>query len=342
MSLKRCLSLLVSFAFLGACSPEVGKQYIKPDDIKDIKQDKPIGKYAPPKVDILFVIDDSGSMGSYQAALTKNLPIFLNEFTTKTDINYNIAVINSTCSSRCGNFVGTTKVVNRSTVDGLNILKRNVVVGTGGDTEEKFFDPLVAAFTEPTLSTVNKDFLRKRVPLAVIFLTDAQDQSRQNDAKRTLDFLVKVKDNKPENLLGYGVYIPQWFMNMGCDTDDGNTPGTKISEFLGMVSNANPAGNAKSNSFFLCGNFETKLIAIGQDIANRVGRTFLLNDLPAKGTIEVFYGDAPVPQNESYGWVFDIGRNAVIIGPDFKWDPPGSNRQITVRYEIATTVETRN
>jgi hypothetical protein len=335
MPFKNYCAFIFVLSLIG-CSPEVGKQYIKPDDIKEIKQDKPIGKFTPPKVDILFVIDDSGSMGSYQQALSTNLPIFINEFTTKTDIDYNISVINSSCDGQCGYFLGSTKVINKLTPNGINILKQNLVVGTDGDIDEKFMDPIMAALSTNLLNGVNKNFLRKKVPLVVIFITDTEDKSRVT-AKQAYQDLLKVKDNKPYDLLAYGVYIPDWEMSNPNCKGESERP-LRLQEFLGYFSNATPPLSPQGNTYLICGAFGTKLGSIGQDIANRVSRIYLLNDAPAKGTIEVRYGNDLISQDEMTGWVYDIGRNAVIIGPDFKWDPPGSTRQISVKYEIATLV----
>lgn len=332
MSFLRYLSA-TALVLGAACSPEVGKQYVKGEVISNFKQDKPKDNYTLPMIDILFVIDDSGSMDSYQQALKTNLPVFLTEFTSRVGIDYHIAVTTSSCdyySSKCGEFFGTEKVVTSKSVDPLVTLKNNVVVGTSGDTTEMFFDPIVSALSEPLISHENAGFLRAKAPLVIIFITDAQEQSAKNTADSTYKFLLKLKGNK-KNVLAYGVYIPSWFYNQGCQVDTG--PGTKISEFLALVSNANPPGDAHANSFFLCGDFEKKLTAIGKDISDKVGRIFLLNELPREGSIKVFYGDVPVKADENEGWSYDIGRNAVSIGPNFVWDPPGSGRQISVQYD---------
>lgn len=56
---------------------------------------KPLRKTYHPLVDILFVIDDSGSMGQKQNILSKNSELFIDQFLKIKSIDYHIGVTSS-------------------------------------------------------------------------------------------------------------------------------------------------------------------------------------------------------------------------------------------------------
>ena len=71
------LSVLVSGLATVACSPENPRLTAPPVKYGVVPQQAAVSvKRTTPKVDILFVIDDSGSMDDEQAALSKNIDKF--------------------------------------------------------------------------------------------------------------------------------------------------------------------------------------------------------------------------------------------------------------------------
>lgn len=323
------------FLFLGSCSKSSPRQYIPADQIETIQNEKPKKSFFQPAVDIVFVIDDSGSMSSHQANLARNFPIFIREI-SRSGLDWQIGVLNSSCDpysyTDCGLLQGNEKIVNPLTPNALDELQKNLIVGISGSASEKFFSPLMKALSPAFLQGANQGLVRRGAALAIVFVTDTEDQSKDYGPKETFKYLLQLKGGKSDRVLGYGAYIPEkdFTTCAGEETDP-----RRLEEFLGYFSNANPSGTPDGNGFLLCGDFGPKLAKISLDISERVSRKFYLKELPGQGTIVVKYGDEIVPPDFKKGWSYDIQENAIVLGSEFQWDPPGSSRQIDINYEVA-------
>ncbi len=122
-----------------ACSNKTDKLLPMPDYSKLLgKQKQDLGEYVPfnPQVDILFVIDDSFSMDVHQANLVKNLDFFIDGFGKNKILDWHVGVVDSTVTRGAGELRGNPKFVEKTTPNFKNVLKRNLIVGTGGDSTE--------------------------------------------------------------------------------------------------------------------------------------------------------------------------------------------------------------
>jgi hypothetical protein len=211
------------------------------------------------KVDILFVVDNSGSMAIHQKNLADNISVLIAEFEKVADLDYQIGVITSDCdfSNTCGKFQGSTKVITPSSV---SLLSASLLVGTNGSGYEKFFDPVVAALSEPNLSTDNVGFLRTDARLALVFITDAEDQSAKASPQDTVLFLTNLKGSL-DNISVYGAYVSPSTDPKICMPQT-TQPAQRMEEFFSLT-------NAKT--FSLCdANFGKRLSEMGQDIVTNV------------------------------------------------------------------------
>lgn len=163
------------------------------------------------KMDIVFVVDDSGSMGEEQSNLATNFPKFasvLDAFKTKSGaaLDYRIAVtttgrdlsytimppgfpafpfnekgdngafkINSTCGG------GMKRWVDRSDPSAEPTFECRAKVGTSGPSIEMPLYALKLAFNERMADGTNAGFLRDDALLAIIILTDEDDCSREDN-----------------------------------------------------------------------------------------------------------------------------------------------------------------
>jgi hypothetical protein len=124
--------------------------------------------------DVLFIIDDSGSMSVHQKNLATNIQAITQALSSYVSLN--AAVIStSTSNSNTGVFIGG--IHKSSEPQFISTLKQSLMVGTNGSYEEKPFETLFLALSEPLISTTNKGFLRDDADLYLVFLTDTQDQS---------------------------------------------------------------------------------------------------------------------------------------------------------------------
>ncbi len=355
MLLKR-LSLLLSVVLLTNCYN--GERTLipkRPFVPEEVQQGYNIS--VSPKVDILFLIDDSGSMGVAQDKLAKNISLFTTEMEKNKFLDYQIGVISTSIgfnyADKSGKLQGNPKFVTRKTPNGLLALAQNIKnVGTSGDYEEKFFDPLYAAID--TSKNLNPGFLRSDAFFVLIFITDTTDQSLQTSSFKVINTLINSKAYDYDRVLGYGVMsYPAFFMD-SCGQDDREPD--NLLDFLTMFTNAyntkigggltfTPTNPTISKDFFdltnvfsLCDPlFGDKLANIGDDIRIRVSQKIPLPVRPVDGTIKVKFGTQDV---DPKWWRYDFGTNSIILDPKADLDTTDPNAQLFVIMDQAAVDST--
>lgn len=278
------------------------------------------------QLDVLFVVDDSGSMDPHQHNLSSNIDLFTQEFTKSAFVDYHVGVITSSVGSRadCGNvgcnglLVGSPNWIERSTPNAIAELQKNFIVGTSGNYIERFYQPLMMALQPPAVDKQNKGFYRPRAHLAVIFVTDSDDQSENVSSDDFYDFLFKLK-GRTDKFSVYAAYIPT--ASVGCSRSSEPEP-NKL-EKLFAKTGAVTVG--------LCDpQFGKKLAEVGKDLFRRIARKMYLNRRPLEGSIKVIYGNIELPRDLNKGWTYDPSSNSINFGEQVDWDaqPQGSNLDI--------------
>ncbi len=284
-------------------------------------------------VDILFVIDDSGSMADHQANLAANVKLFTQGIMGNQILDFHIGVVTSNMDTQPwspkpgqswkGELWGTTKWVERLTPGGSAVLEANLEPGTNGSGSEMFFTPVEAALTPPLVNGVNAGFYRSDAYLAIIFLTDSEDQS-QMTAPDFYKFLLNLKGGDPTKIITYGVNIPT--VDKVCGRSGEPEP-KKLEEFYKLTS---------AQTLGLCDkDYGIKLAELGADLVRRVGSVLYLTRPAQPKTILVSFGSQTVPNDPKIGWVYDPTRNAIVFGDelDLKPEPPGT--QVEVDFTAA-------
>jgi hypothetical protein len=148
------------------------------------------------KIDLVFVVDNSGSMGQEQANLTSNFPNFittLNGFRTKggDPLDYRVAVTTTDNSTDRGAFrrtgangcnPGPTRPwLERNDANLSQAFSCRANVGTSGSSSEVGLECMKQALTTRMTDGTNKangqDFLRQDALLAFIIITDEDESS---------------------------------------------------------------------------------------------------------------------------------------------------------------------
>jgi hypothetical protein len=155
-------------------------------------------------MDIVFVVDDSGSMKEEQDNLAANFPEFvkvLDQYkvrsgeqldyrlavtTTGRDLQYTIAGVfpanekgdNGAFRQKCGM---TRRWIERTDANVATTFKCAAAVGTGGPSIEMPLYALKLAFDDRVRDGTNAGFLRDDALLAVVILTDEDDCSRADN-----------------------------------------------------------------------------------------------------------------------------------------------------------------
>lgn len=282
-------------------------------------------------VDVLFVIDDSGSMAEHQANLAKNVRLFTQAILANQILDYHIGVVTSNMTDRPwstssgetyrGELWGLTKYVTRLTKNGQAILEKNLQPGTDGSASEMFFSPVQAALTPPLVNGANKGFYRPDAHLAVIFLTDSDDQSPLSPAD-FYKFLLGLKGGDASKIMIYGANIPT--TDKMCSRS--GEPEPKKLEALYAIAKVTP-----TQTLGLCDvDFGLKLADLGNDLVRRIGNLLFLSRPAQPHTIKVTFGSQTIPNDPKTGWVYDPVRNALLFGDDIdlKEEPPGTQIEV--------------
>lgn len=304
------LGAVVFAGLVYSCSPASDKLIPQPVVSYEKVDLKNNDVFRRPMVDILFVVDNSGSMSSYQQNVADNMDQFIDEFSKLKLIDYHIGVI-STDPADGGQLEGNPSYVEPTTPNGLNRLKSNLKLGTNGSAWEELFGPTSKALSKKLLSGYNSGFYRQDSYLVIIFVSDAEDQSNM-DAIDLMDELVALKGDK-NKILSYGAMVPSGTETMNCMQDEGDP--RKVEEFLAMNVNAG------KNIVRLCDkDFGTKLVNFSKEIVQTVNKPIILSKVPIIPTIKVMYGTQVIPSDTVTGWYFDPKQNAILFGEDLYLD----------------------
>ena len=283
---------------LSSCSKEnyiyLQRQGIHTDQEFRVKEMK--GSNA---VDIVWVIDNSGSMDTYQQQVIDNANVFMQDF-IKQQLNWKMGVISTDDSdSPYAGFKGSIQL--DSTISNpVGVFTQAVNrLGTFGSGSEKTFTPILRALQN------DSTFSRPNTPIAFIMVTDAEEQSGLQ-ASRFLTQLAPLIQNK--NMFAYGVYASN---DLGCSSDEGSW-NYKNSPYETFINSA-----MVGQTFPLCNDFGTSLVNIAHDIVTRVAHTAIyLSSRPDTTTLQVLYQGQPLPAGtveEGGFWNYDYRLNAIVF-----------------------------
>ena len=160
------------------------------------------------KVDIVWNIDNSGSMGSYQTALMNNFSFFIEDF-AKKEVDFKMAIIttDSAVNRDSGNKLNSVELKKNKQVF-ISDFKANVWVGTGGSGLEKAFE-MTKDFIEG-----NSAWLRSDALLVIIFVSDEEEGGNEVDklnigtnkpVKHYTDAIVNAKGGDVANVRAFSI-----------------------------------------------------------------------------------------------------------------------------------------
>jgi hypothetical protein len=256
-------------------------------------------------------------MGEHQTNLAKNVKLFTKAILANQLLDYHIGVVTTDMDlpNRSGRLNGVPNFVTRTTPNGAAVLEANLQPGTNGSGTEKEFDPIVAALSAPIVSRDNAGFYRPDAYLAIILITDEEEQSNMS-VKDFYSFLLNLKGGDQSKLIPYGVFLPKG--NPACASGDQ----VKLEEFFKLVS---------AKTFGLCDvDFGDKLAGLGDDLVRRVASILYLTRPAQPDTITVTFGSQTIPNDPKKGWIYDPGRNGLIFGDeiDLQPEPPGTQVEV--------------
>ncbi|MEE2903333.1 MAG: choice-of-anchor D domain-containing protein [Myxococcota bacterium] len=293
------------------------------------------------KVDMLMVVDDSGSMGRYQAALADNFGAFI-QFATTQNVDYRLAITTTDISGTGpgGRFVPTaTSAVPSSRIITPNSLpdpaakfRENVNVGVEGSGTEQGLQAAYMALSNPLIFGHNAGFLRPDAVLSVIFVSDEDDFS-PSSVDFYYNFFVSIKGYRRANLLNVSSIVGD---NAGSSTQQNCTafPGTRYRRLAALT-----------GGMFLsiCSQDWSRSLQELSTNAFGLKSLFLLNNQPVESSINVIIdgvsvlpredidGDGVPDSNGLLNWEYSADNNAINFSP-YSTPEPGAN--IRVEYSV--------
>lgn len=252
---------------------------------------------AASKIDVLWIVDNSGSMAPRQENLARNFGSFISEF-TKNSVDYRIAVTTTDIFREAGRFVGTPKIITPTTPNAATAFANNIKVGTNGspyevgleaarlslDLQKQANDALVMQCQAACPSTNGAQcrancetnttfpFLRRDAYLYLIFVTDEEDRSSQ-DVRFFYRYFETVK-----NVGNDGMVTTAAIMGDVPSNACGATPGTRYKSLSDLT--GGEVGSICDSNFS---------VTLGKLARNAVGlkRKFALQAKPNLQTLEV-------------------------------------------------------
>lgn len=254
-----------------------------------------------PPVDILFYIDQSGSMNDDQEALASNFSTFIDNIERITS-DWHVAVV--TQDGGCANTI-------LSPTNPDYIEEFTSAVGDGDETvySEAGFTLMTQALNQTGDGECNEGFLRNESMLHVIMVSDEPEQSTEPWTTFVGDLYEMRTDPGLVKVSAIAGDLPN-----GCSTPD-NSAQAGIGYYEASV---------ETKGVFLpfCSYWSSEIDTLAEASTSRP--FYPLSSTPDPATIVVRVND----REERENWEYDAAANAVVFTSDF----PGSGDVVTIDY----------
>jgi len=308
---------LLAFGAL-ACS---GQEY----DYVEYEQVDVFYQYAAEQVDILLVVDDSGSMAPYQERLGANFEAFLTYFWDAM-VDYQIGIVTTDVfTDTPGTIHG--EIITADTINAAVVFNDTVNVGTEGTGLEMGMESARLALLSAAGGGDNSGFLREDAYLSVIFVTDEDDASPLSMSTYVKEYRA-LKANRRDALHASALVVTE-LENCDPDVQDDSSMGAR---YIGA---AEASGGIVRD---ICSeDFETIIADLSLN-TSRLRDTFYLAEPPDTETLVVTVDETEVPCDDgtwTYTLTEHLGAETGAIVFDSTNMPPLSSK-ITVRYNVGT------
>jgi hypothetical protein len=310
-------------------------------------------------IDILWVVDNSGSMETSQAQVAANVASFIDKFKA-TNFDFRIAVTTTAAYQALPLFTGDEsnsrfrdgtaatgysgfKVITPTTPNIEAVFNQNIQQGIAGSADERGFQSLEATL----LNVQNRaEFPRQGAYLAVIFLTDEEDFSWDGTANIQLNGDGSPNSNQDARLIGNQHYLDILDQVTGSTATQKNYvvntiaifdeacraqlatafSGRRIADRYASLTDA--TGGIKAS---LCDDFSGILSDLSDTILE-FSTKFYLDRVPNLETLEIFVNNVEVP---SEGFVYNVDENSITFKTGYI---PPSDAVIKVKF-LPTTLK---
>lgn len=265
--------------------------------------------------DILFVIDNSCSMGTWQTHVATNFDSFITVF-KNSGVDYHIAVITTDNPS----FVGS--IIDNSTVDPISEFTTQAQVGSFGSGIERGLDMAYEALSPGGAASPGSIFERSDAKMSLIFVSDEPDYSYE--LAQPLDYSlffknVKISSSRIVSHAVSGDCPSGCSMQVVSGAYIYNKSAYCNYDYIDVVTDMG------GSQLSLCDtDWGLKMETLAKD--SIIKSSFELSDTPIASTIDVIV-DGVITGN----WTYDPSINSVIFDP---FNIPLSGSIIDISYNI--------
>jgi hypothetical protein len=324
--------LLLTLLFTVACEKE--SEYLYHDELPD----RQYGSRTMPmeylfsdnRIDVLWVVDNSGSMSDIQQNIVRNSAVFMESFLGSTTINWKMGVISTDKSENP--FLGFNEAFDTNYLikHGKEKTQRdfeNAInsLGTNGSATEYVFYNITNKFTQ------YKDFLTPGAHLAVIMVSDEEEQSQDGYGAgyTAMNFLSQVTGfiDDGKQIRFYGALSARDLEGCRWGPNYANSPFEQIIDETGGF------------NVSACIDFGERLGEIAKDIINMsFEASITLKHRPKLDSIRVVYEgkDLPVgPEAQGGVWTYSEQYNTIdFYNLDFAMGSDVTGKNLKVYYQI--------
>jgi cysteine-rich repeat protein len=269
--------------------------------------------FAPPVVDVLFVVENSGFMAAAQDGLARAIGAFGSALLARSaDFHFGVVTTDMISLQEAGRLQGSPRFVDAATPNVVALLSSRVAVGARSMAAPQPLAAVVAALTPPLADNENAGFLRAGATLAIVFVGDLDDASPGDVGEA----IARIRGVASGRIVVAGVTPPAASSCVGRYGVADAAP--RYAEILART-------RAEASSF--CTDLRESLPSIADLITK--APSFELGLRPRFSTITVMVNGANVPSQMGGRaiWSYEPGANSVAF-VDRSAVPNGANVEI--------------
>jgi hypothetical protein len=281
------------------------------------------------KVDLLFVVDNSGSMAGEQQILANSFNNFIQQFTTR-NIDFHVGVVTTDVTSDSntaywagpsysgylqanrGNLLSkfSERYLTNTSLDLVNKFITNVKVGTSGSGAEQGIQSALAALDNNRIGVgqFNEGFLRDDSLLAVIIVSDEDEYVTPTQQQLRIQALAdRLSELRPAQSKGSRV---EFVINKSAAIQSYSSPQSTMyypDTYLKAAQLFN------STPIDITSEFSGALVNIGSDIAQQAQSEYRLSAIPLQDSLIVTLNDVKIPMDAVDGYTYRVDRNSIEL-----------------------------
>jgi len=304
------------------------------------------------KVDMLFCVDNSGSMSSKQQVLSDSIGSFIDQFALG-NVDYRIGMVTTDVSSTSASYWSgklpgyvtpnrgrlasrtSEKFLTRNSADVVNKVKANMRPGTSGSGSEQCFNSMLYALEDAMLGIggYNEGFIREDALLSMIIISDEDEDITNGEGVvgRINRMKARLAALKGPNSRGYSF---DFVINKTAarPSNAGTYPLTGGTNYYPNFYLA-AADALVGKTYDVLRNFGGDLARIGSDIVTQAQSAFRLSNRPNPVSSIVVKLDGRVIAADAVdGYVYDATNNTISLKGAALRSSAGAVLTIDYRY----------